>query len=193
METQLGRELYNLCRSLIEIKTVVEIGTWDGRGTTECIIKGLTDSGKSDVSLMSFECNLNMLNQALGSWGNTLPNWAKLIHGRVIDSSELDRENLSSTEQQWIHEDSTWMSCCKNYINELPSQIDLLVLDGGEFSTKAEFLAMRDKSKIVVIDDTAARKCRWIREHVLSSPDKYEIMSDRPTERNGTMVFKSKG
>ena len=57
MGTDLGKFIYKTCLSDSKIKTVVDIGTWDGRGSTECAIEGLKNSGREDITLVSFETN----------------------------------------------------------------------------------------------------------------------------------------
>ena len=169
---------------------VVDVGTWDGRGSTECAIRGLVGSGRSGVSLLSFETNKKFYDQAIQNWKKEgLPEWAKLIHGRLIDETELDRENLTGSEPDWISEDLNWYSSSPKVAHMLPEQIDMAILDGGEFSTKSEFLLLAPQTKMFILDDTATRKCRWIRDHVISSPKDYTILFDNPLERNGTMAF----
>lgn len=36
----------------------------------------------------------------------------------------------------------------------LPDQIDLLLLDGGEFTSDADFLALGYRAKVIALDDT---------------------------------------
>ena len=190
INTKLGKYIYNTCLSDTTIKTVVDIGTWDGRGTTECAIRGLADSGRPNIKLISFETNKQFYDLAVGSWNlSGLPPWATLIHGRLIGEGDLDGENLAGSEHEWIAEDRKWYDTCPLVVSTLPDHIDLAVLDGGEFSTKGEFLLLESRTRMFVLDDTTSRKCRWIREYVLSSPQKYHVLFDDQAERNGTMAF----
>jgi hypothetical protein len=190
MNTDLGKYIYRTCLSENNISTVVDVGTWDGRGTTECAIRGLRDSGREGISFSSFETNKKFYDLAVSSWNlEGLPSWAKLIHGRLVNSEDLDRENLAGSEPQWLAEDSEWYAISPNVSEMLPKSIDLAILDGGEFSTKAEFLLLEPITNMFILDDTISRKCRWIRSHVLSNPNKYRIIFDNPSDRNGTMCF----
>jgi hypothetical protein len=190
MNTDLGKYIYRTCLSENNISTVVDVGTWDGRGTTECAIRGLRDSGREGISLLSFETNKEFYNLAVSSWNlEGLPSWAKLIHGRLVDESELDRDHLTGDEPNWLADDVSWYSSTPKVADMLPQKIDLAILDGGEFSTKAEFLLLEPITKMFILDDTATRKCRWIRNHVLSNPSKYEVIFDLQNDRNGTMAF----
>lgn len=190
MGTDLGKFIYKTCLSNSNIKSVVDIGTWNGRGSTECILQGLKDSGREDITFVSFETNKQFYDLAVSTWNLMgLPSWARLIHGRLIDESELDGENLTGDEPRWLSEDVAWYSSTPKVTDLLPEGIDLAILDGGEFSTKAEFLLLESRTKMFILDDTQTRKCKWIRSHVLSNPSKYHVIFDHPSDRNGTMAF----
>lgn len=190
LNTALGRYIYKKCSVDHSIRTVVDIGTWDGRGTTECAILGLKASGRAEIDFLSFETNKQFYDSAVSYWkSQDIPSWAKLIHGRLVDETELDKENLAGDEPNWLNQDISWYSKTPLVSNLLPPKIDLAILDGGEFSTKAEFLLLEPRTRIFVLDDTLTRKCKWIRQHVLSNTTKYEVIFDNANERNGTMAF----
>jgi hypothetical protein len=189
LDSWLGNFLREICKKHPEIKTVVEIGTWDGMGSTDCVIQGFLESEKTDIKFVSLESNPQMYQNACGAWKDRLPEWASLVHGRVVDESEMDSSDLSDQEKVWFKEDVDGMATCPNVAEDLPENIDLLILDGGEFSTKSEFLKLVSRSSIVVLDDTRARKCNWIREHALQNTDKYELIFDAPDVRGGIMAF----
>lgn len=190
--TPFGNILYDLCKSKSEIKTVVEIGTWHEMGSTKCLIQGLIDSSKADLSFISIEANKKMYDVAVNCWQGILPSWAKLIHGRVVEVTDLDSTNLGyqhPDEPIWFEEDKNAMLSCPNVLADLPSKIDLLFLDGGEYSTHAEFLKLKDRSSFILLDDTTARKCKGIREIVLSDTETYTILFDNTSYRGGVMGF----
>jgi hypothetical protein len=187
--TFLGSFLTDICKKNADIKTVVEIGTWDGMGSTECIIHGLANSNKSEIKFISLESDLSMHNNAVKSWENKLPEWAFLIHGRIVDEKDMDSNNLNFDEKNWFQNDIANIKTCENVFEILPNKIDLLVLDGGEFSTESEFKKLANRSKIIVLDDTEVRKGRAIKASVISSPDKYKIIFNLPEIRNGIIAF----
>ena len=193
--TPFGNILYDLCKSNTEIKTVVEIGTWHGMGSTKCLLQGLMDSGKPDSLFISIEANKKMYDVATNCWKGILPSWAKLVHGRVVDITELDNTNLGyqhPDEHSWFEEDKAAMLSCPDVTGDLPSKIDLLFLDGGEYSTHAEFLKLKDRASLILLDDTTARKCKTIRQIVLSEPENYTIFLDDTEYRGGVMGFVNK-
>ena len=193
--TPFGDYLYNLCYRNPLIKTVVEVGTWKGLGSTECIIRGLSDSGKEGISFISIEAEPGMYAMACKAWEGRLPSWVSFLHGRVVDIDEMDDENLGSghpDESLWFKQDRDAFMTCPNILDQMPSKIDFLFLDGGEFSTNVEHAKLKDRCMFVGMDDTTARKCRSIRKEVLSNPSKYEVLLDNPWYRNGIMVYRNK-
>lgn len=193
LDTHFGRMLYDICRNS-DVKTVVEIGTWYGMGSTECIIRGLHDSKKESISFISIESYREMYDVAVKAWGNSLPPWAKLKWGHIVSVDDLDSENLGRQqpdEASWFEGDKNSIISSPNVLSELPEKIDFLFLDGGEFSTVAEFNLLKDRCKLIALDDTRARKCSSIREHVLGNWERegYEILYDNVLDRNGVMIF----
>jgi hypothetical protein len=79
---------------------------------------------------------------------------------------------------------------CPNVLSQIPKQIDLLILDGGEFSTYAEWVTLKDRSKIIMLDDTNVLKCKQIVSESSTSPD-YQLLT-KSDERNGFHVFINK-
>lgn len=69
VNTPFGKYLYDLCVKHENIKTVVEIGTWYGMGSTECLIEGLKDSKREGISFVSLETNNEMYNVKLWNRG----------------------------------------------------------------------------------------------------------------------------
>lgn len=197
LDTPFGKLLYDICLKSDDIRTVVEIGTWYGMGSTECIIRGLQDSKKEGVSFLSIESYKEMYDVAVQSWGNNLPSWAKLKWGHIIAVSDLDSENLGyqhPDESVWFQGDKNSIVSSPYLLPQIPEKIDFLFLDGGEFSTTAEFYLLKDRCKMIALDDTRARKCTKIRDYVLANKDTegYEILFDDINHRNGVMIFRKK-
>ena len=76
-----------------------------------------------------------------------------------------------------------------NYFTTLPPKIDLLILDGGEFSTYGEYSLLRDRFEYLIVDDTRALKGDKIREELLNS-NNILIIHDEINKRNGFIVGK---
>lgn len=71
--------------------------------------------------------------------------------------------------------------------SELPDMFDLVLLDGGEFTTWYEYCLLKDRCKILALDDTNVSKCRRIVAEIKSQPEKWSIELD-DNERNGVLI-----
>ena len=72
----------------------------------------------------------------------------------------------------------------------IPKQIDFLILDGGEFSSWIEYQLLKDRSKIIFLDDTRPPviKNYKAREDLLSSKN-HKLIIDKLESRNGFCIF----
>ena len=190
LDSKFGNFLYNICKDE-QILTVVEIGTMYGTGSTYCLIQGLLHSNKKDVKFLSLECNIEIYNKAIQNWKNILPTWANLLFGRIIDINQLDNNDLQGPEKDWFITDVNNLSNCPYILEKLPKNIDLLFLDGGEFSTYSEFLTLKDRTKYFVLDDSGVRKGLNIKKYIYNNPTEFEVIFDN-SDRNGTFFAKRK-
>lgn len=188
INSEFGSVLYDFCKNHPSVKSVVEIGTWDGMGSTHCIINGLAESSKSGIAFVSLESNAEMHSTATKSWEGKLPSWAVLCHGRIVGEKDMDSSNLTPQEQGWFAEDVQALGSCPDVTDLIPESIDLLLLDGGEFTTYSEFCKLESRTKLFFLDDINSRKCKAIRQLVLSS-SKYRVLFDAPQIRAGVMAF----
>ena len=53
--------------------------------------------------------------------------------------------------------------------NDIPDFFDVILLDGGEFTTWYEYNILKDKCKVLILDDTNVNKCTKIVEDIKSS------------------------
>lgn len=169
---------------LEEVKQIVEIGTWSGRGSSRLLLKGA--SNRSGCQIWGLEANHQMFLIAKRYLENKPFN---LLWGSIVDAEELDSSNLTPEEAPWFEGDLKSLENTPNVLAQLPHEIDLLLLDGGEFSTYAEFKKLR--SRIVnwlVLDDTNVRKNQRVLDEVLL--DETFSLVHISNERNGTAVFK---
>jgi hypothetical protein len=181
LDSNAGKFITETC-SRNDISTIVEIGTWEGGGSTQCVLQGIQNTNKS---FFTIECCLDKYKIALEGKPN-LKN-VHYLFGKIIEVEDLDQNNLSGAEQGWIRSDIEAMNQCPNVLGLLPNQIDFLILDGGEFSTRAEFLKLKDRAKTILLDDTRPRKNR-LNFAELSEDVNYKTIIDSP-ERHGWAVF----
>ena len=73
----------------------------------------------------------------------------------------------------------------------MPERIDLLILDGGEFSSYYEFLKLKDRTTYFILDDTKILKNFEVANIIKNNKSLYEIIVDSE-DRNGYLIAKNK-
>ena len=197
--SSLGEIIYNLCLQ-DDVINIVEIGTWNGMGSTKCIYDAISEK-KGDYLVYSLECNQEFYNICLENYKD-LPvlNNFNLILGSIIDPEE-NIDPLSNfndkffithsrkIQSSWREEDVENCKKVKNVIDILPHKIDLLILDGGEFSGLSEFNKLKDRSTYFILDDTNTIKNYEV-SNIMRSDIQFEILHDVVNDRNGYLVAK---
>jgi hypothetical protein len=184
-QSEIGRwiELLSSCR---ENEVIVEVGTWNGRGSSRQILNGLKLKNSKTDLVIGFETNEKMFKKAKRSLSR-FENY-NLIFGSLVKESELDLIKLTPEEEVWATQDSKDLQNAPYVFDLLPDWIDLLILDGGEFSTYSEFNKLQSRVRgYIILDDTRIRKCSRILSELDMSIWSIIFMSD---ERNGVAVLK---
>ncbi len=197
-DTFLGEKIYQLSR-IKDFRNFVEIGTWNGQGSTKCFMDALLF--RKDAScLYSLESSEMFHEMAKKNWRPILSTprgkeKLSLIYGRIIEISELlpcdkiSGENNAALADysRWREEDVLDYGTSPNVIDRLPDGIDVLLLDGGEFSTYAEFKKLKGNAKVILLYDTKSLKCKKVREELLQDVA-WRVVYDLPEERNGSCI-----
>ena len=191
MNAEIGRWIL-LLSSLTEVEQILEIGTWNGAGSSQLIARGVASNPAKlkTCKVIGLEIDENLSKIAKKNLGKY--SFFTVLRGTIVNEDELDFKDLVGDEKEWINEDIIKMKSCKNILADLPLFFDLVILDGGEFSTYAEFKKLEHRiTKFLILDDTRTRKSRRILEEIESS-NHYEIIF-KSAERNGTAVVLKKG
>lgn len=169
--------------------TIVEIGTWKGLGSTKRIIDSI-EKNQMKPTFISLESNLSFYETAKRNLKDKL-NEVKLIRGRIVGEEEinlfLSENEITEQMMGWLRSDLNDYVSCENVLNQIPETIDFLLLDGGEFSTYHEWVVLKDRTKIIALDDTLTLKCKQIREELLND-ENYKVIIDS-SDRNGFAIF----
>ena len=195
--SQLGEIIYNLVSSE-EIKTIVEIGTWNGMGSTKCIYDAILQTNKKNYLVYSLESDSKFYKESPQNLPK-LENFNILL-GRIIEVDDLvdiDKCDdgffvpMSNKEimRGWLSEDIKNYNSVPNILDQIPEKIDLLILDGGEFSSFGEFNILKDRSTYFVLDDTLLIKNNEVSK-IMRDDNTYEILHDNINDRNGFLVSK---
>jgi hypothetical protein len=195
--SQLGDIIYDMCKQ-DDIKTIVEIGTWNGMGTTKCIYDSIVDNNKMDYSVYSLESNSIFYNQAIFNLPK-IENF-NIILGRIVEVDELINIDecddkffvpISNKEiiKDWLVDDLQNYKNIENVLDQMPDKIDLLILDGGEFSSLSEFKKLKDRTTYFVLDDTLLIKNNEVAD-IMRNDSNYQILYDNTSDRNGFLISK---
>ena len=179
------------------LATVVDIGTWNGLGSTACCLIGL--QGRSDVQFLSFESNREKNQIALVNCAPLLPAVprAELIWGSLIRPEEIEAVSLVELFPdlakpecvEWHTVDMENMRQAPYVLDRLPPTLDFVLFDGGEFTTYFEFRRIRDRcTRFIALDDVHSAKCARIRAELQADPEWIE--SVYLEDRNGFSLFK---
>ena len=167
-----------------ENKTFVETGTWNGQGSTWCILEGILNSKKENYSFFSLEVCSKMHNKAL-KFLPKVDNFFPML-GKITDEAlDLDSQDDSffsrhskDTMKGWLEQDMQNLKDVPNVLHRIPEQIDVLFLDGSEFQGFQEWEILAPRSKTILLDDTHALKFNRLKNLVMENQDRYEIIKN---------------
>lgn len=193
-QTPEGEELYQRLYSLSHsgaIQTIVEIGTWNGQGSTRCILEAVQGT---PVSVWSLECNKEKMDIAKQNLKSLLTTTTHLLHGTIVDSAEVmsNPEILEPFEdeiqQEWLIADMKNCATAPHVLSDLPDTINVLVLDGGEYTTLHEFTLLFPRcTYFIALDDTLTTKSKYVYKILLEHPEWTEVY--KSDARNGFSLF----
>jgi len=172
-------------------KTFLEIGTWNGLGSTKAFENGFKTRNDNYI-FYSLECNKDKSNDASKLYSNN--NKINILN-EVIWNEEPDDfykifPELKNNElyNHWNNIDIINMKNCNLFLNRqnLPDIFDVILLDGGEFTTYYDFQNIKNRCKILMLDDTETNKCKLIVKELISD-SKWKIIK-QVNERNGYLI-----
>ena len=200
-----GNIIYDISKRE-DVNEIVEIGTWNGMGSTLCVIKGIEDSGKQKA-FVSIELYRDMYEEAKSNLSEKSA-MVNLLNGTIIEPSELGWFDESIIEEViaaqkdlygisymhtalWYQKDIEHLKAAPNIMSSIPEKIDFLILDGGEYTTYPEWKRLKDRTRIVYLDDSNIFKCSKIRSEIIESGE-YDTIYDNLNDRNGFSIFEKK-
>jgi len=90
--------------------------------------------------------------------------------------------------KHWNEVDMVNMKRCPLFLTrpEVPARFDVVLLDGGEFTTYYDFQAVKDRCTILMLDDVLVDKCKLIVREMEADPS-WRILK-RGETRNGFLI-----
>jgi len=190
-DTPFGKFLMNVA-SDPQYQTFLDIGTWNGAGTTLCLVRGAGD--RPDTRIFSLETNTKMLNIAREFW-KPLPaclelNWGKMSHQMMTPFQIQSHPKFMEIKEHYnLYHEQDVIDAARAPIYVPPRSIDVAVLDGGEFSGQGDFEAvLRLNPKIIALDDVKTMK-NDVAYHTLVTSPRWQLLC-RGYDRNGWAIFK---
>jgi len=180
-----------------QLNNIVDIGTWNGMGSTLCFLVGL--QGNTTTKLITLEINRDKvenakknLQQYIGTTNIDFV-WGSVISSdEIVDMPTIFPEFIANTEfQRWHSIDVANIDASPNVLDRIPETIDFILFDGGEFTTYYEFMKLFTRCvKFIALDDVLVSKCAKIRAFLLTQSEWTEIQFI--SYRNGFSLFQKK-
>lgn len=172
-------------------KTFLEIGTWNGLGSTRAFSNGFRNRTDNYV-FYSLECNKDKYMDAIKLYTDN--DKIHILNEVIWNEEPSDFYKIfpqcltNNIYRHWNEVDIINMKKCNLFLNRpnLPEVFDVLLLDGGEFTTYYEFQILKNRCKILMLDDINVDKCKLIVEEIKADKSwkiiKYESI------RNGYLI-----
>ena len=159
--------------SNLNYKTFLEIGTWNGLGSTKAFSNGFINR-KDDYIFYSLECNKDKCMDAIKLYNDN--NKINILNEVIWNEEPSDFYKIfpqcltNNMYKHWNEVDIINMKQCDLFLNRpnLPEIFDVILLDGGEFTTYYEFQILKNRCKILMLDDINVDKCKLIVEEIKS-------------------------
>lgn len=165
-----------------DFQRYLEIGSWNGRGSTVCFAAGLYDRNPTSFTFQSLEINASRVQESIECWKG-FP-FVKIVHGRILPELPDIRSIHTSIVNDWQLDDEQHFFTAPFVDVGSP---DVVLLDGGEYLTYFEYKLLKQSAKVFLLDDTNVAKCSRIVVELLADPEWYLV--EKGDDRNGWAVF----
>lgn len=145
-DTRFGLKLIELAR---QAETMVEIGLLGGAGSTWCLYCGLE---RPTQRIWSVELLPELVERARKFY--SIEPRMTFIHGTLVLPGEVPPYASPVPEMEPYYEVEVRINEAAPYaLPLLPDRIDLLLIDGGEWSAGPELAKLWQRSRIIALDD----------------------------------------
>lgn len=178
-DSNLGQTLTRLSK---DAETIVETGTWNGRGSTQCLRLGLV---RPTQRIWTVEANEERHLSAKEFHADE-PRITCLL-GTIVTGVEIlpavSGVNISDFTSEVAQNNTSPL-----VFDQLPAAIDLFFCDGGAFSGFAEVKKLKERCNVIVLDDVNDSKNSRSFDMLSENWRLLEVHGDR----YGWAVFKRK-
>ena len=165
---KLGASIIRLVKKF-NLKTNLEIGSWDGSGSTKCFIEGMKDFPEKSLTCLEIvKEKYDKLVKSVKKYP-----WIKCYNKSSVDCSKLiefDFERMWKSPFNPIHrfddgdadEVQTWYNTDvdlmkqnpKGFLEKNKTIYDAVLIDGSEFTGFFEFELLRHRTNVFFLDDS---------------------------------------
>ena len=187
--------------SLYKLRNNLEIGSWDGAGSTRCFVDAqqALDGPKRLICVEALKDRYDVLVDRYKD-----VDWVDCRHCTSLSYDQLiykDFEDIWTSPYNKISGYSkalvkSWfdngVELIKNSVSlqlETLGPFDSVLLDGCEFSGYSEFVLLKDKTNVFFLDDVhSAFKCYQVYEELKNNTD-WVLTAENASTRNGYAIF----
>jgi hypothetical protein len=208
-EIHLNEEFgYDIYQTVVkyELKNNLEIGSWDGEGSTECFVSAMNilSGDKFLGCIESDKDKILSLDQRYKNVDFVHPIYASSITYEEMISKDFEsvwnssynkiRKDLYPKElvKTWFDRDIDFLKKVKIGAISNISNIkywDSVLIDGSEFTGYSEYQLLKDKTKVFFLDDVHyAFKCYQIYDELMNNND-WINLKENSNIRNGYAIF----
>jgi hypothetical protein len=187
-DTPVGQFLIEFVKRT-DIKSVVEVGTWNGRGSTECIMDGLMTRDDA-TTFVTLEADQGRRDSSADFWadrdkGNVE---LKLLWGKLTESM-VTREYVQnhpkfSDQLQYYDIEASQTHRAPLVGDQLPEDVEFIFLDGGEFCSVFDFNFLVKKYahslKYIGVDDIDTISNERIYQNLTSEGSPWKLIATGP-------------
>jgi len=192
-----GRALFELVQKDTSIRNIIDIGSWNGLGTTLCCVLGaISRPAFQPVSIISLETNTEFYNFAVKAWEQRPgKEMIQFINGRLA-TTMLPEEEIKRHPTFIKDHFDLWYESDKSYFQQAPKinlqgTADLVIIDGGEYCGFSDYeQSLLLKPTYLYLDDIRTQKTDKVLEHALAND--YDLLF-KDDSRNGFAVLKRRG
>lgn len=183
------------------ITSVLEIGSFDGLGSTQVFINALR--GLDSPRLVCLEANPSRHQELLL---RTLEYpWVRAVCQSSISLASLTPQDFDrdvwlspynglryprDTVAGWWEQSQRYLACVREgYLEATTETFDAVLIDGDEFTGYDEFRLIKDRVRCIMLDDAfGAYKCHRANRELAADPAWYPVWCDSSV-RNGAAIW----
>ncbi|AGE59410.1 glycosyl transferase [Acanthocystis turfacea Chlorella virus OR0704.3] len=172
-----------------DIHNVVEVGTWNGRGSTRAIMDGLV-TRQDKTRFFSLEADKPRQQAGVDFWvdrekGNVDLNllWGKTTNS-MVTREYVEKHPKFSAQLQYYDLELTQTHEAPLVGNDLPEDVEFMFLDGGEFCSVFDFNFLVKKYahslKYIGLDDVDTIKNELIYNNLMQPDSPWKLVKSGP-------------